>query len=846
MITITSHMMKKLWTPVLVFIILLVTFISILIYGIRIDGFTIGEINVRQLYIKLDKKLIVEVLHVKLPASSSQSNAREEIVKLLEYLPWLNQFFDTISIGTISYADEEVKLTYKNDVFYLDSDYLTIDAKINPKDKQTNVVIKQLLVKDFNLELRGDLDFDLINESGIFKGSFFVEEIGGDIALKLQNRQLSYLVKTDPFTTLEPFMKNLESHLHVEPQISEWVYQRIKAKEYQVNSLSGVIDLNSGNYFPQKMLASAKAKDVSVKFHDDVAPALIENLDIELKNNQLFFGINSADFEGISINRSSAYIYNLFTEKNGIVLTLQAQSPLDERIDTILRAYDINLPIKQTKGTSKSVVELDIGFNPFSFNAKGYFILKKSVLEIENEPFDIEQAFITLDNDDIFLDATRFSYKDFFDITTEGVFNTKSLKYNGIALIDALDIQYQNSSLLKVQGELTPILLDLNDGLFVQLPDFKTTLSFKKEMNIIDFQSLLTLKPYALILNELQIEDGKMQISTKDFKEFLVNANIKKIQTPFIKDNKPVNSLAFHANINENGLKLYSDGIRIEDDGKKEKIYLQNIDLMMDANSSTKRQKPIKLFANNSQIYSSKDDFISFKRYEVLSKDEQLELNGTLSQGGEIYYSKNPNALLLEASSLSDASINSFAKKRVFKDGTFSFFIRGLNDENYSGKFDINSSYLVQMSAYNNLIALINTIPSMAFFKSPGFNEDGYEIKKGNILFSRQGDILTLHIIELNGVSADIEGFGIVNLKDKTLEVDLQLKTLKDISGVIDKIPLVNYIVLGKDKSISTAIKLTGNLYDPKVETQVLQDSITSPFNILKRTIELPFKLFSD
>jgi len=200
----------------------------------------------------------------------------------------------------------------------------------------------------------------------------------------------------------------------------------------------------------------------------------------------------------------------------------------------------------------------------------------------------------------------------------------------------------------------------------------------------------------------------------------------------------------------------------------------------------------------------------------------------------------------LDMKNISDRSLNSFAQKTLVKNGQFSLLIRGNNDKNYSGNLSIKSTYLIQMNAYNNLIALINTLPSLAFFKSPGFNEDGYEIKSGNILFTRQEDILTLHAIELNGVSADIAGKGVVNLKDETLHVNLQLKTLKDVSGIIDKIPLINHIILGEDKSISTAITLSGNIQDPHIQTQVLQDTLVTPFNILRRTIELPFRLFND
>ena len=53
------------------------------------------------------------------------------------------------------------------------------------------------------------------------------------------------------------------------------------------------------------------------------------------------------------------------------------------------------------------------------------------------------------------------------------------------------------------------------------------------------------------------------------------------------------------------------------------------------------------------------------------------------------------------------------------------------------------------MKAYNNLIALLNTVPSLALFKSPGFDEKGYKIGSGDFVFSMKDDILTLHLIEL-------------------------------------------------------------------------------------------------
>ena len=98
--------------------------------------------------------------------------------------------------------------------------------------------------------------------------------------------------------------------------------------------------------------------------------------------------------------------------------------------------------------------------------------------------------------------------------------------------------------------------------------------------------------------------------------------------------------------------------------------------------------------------------------------------------------------------------------------------------------------------------------------------------------------------IKLDGFSANISGSGYINLATKEIDLELDIKTLKDISKFISKIPLVGYITLGDDKSISTHINIVGKIDNPTVKTQLLQDSLSSPLNILKRVIESPLKLF--
>ena len=111
-------------------------------------------------------------------------------------------------------------------------------------------------------------------------------------------------------------------------------------------------------------------------------------------------------------------------------------------------------------------------------------------------------------------------------------------------------------------------------------------------------------------------------------------------------------------------------------------------------------------------------------------------------------------------------------------------------------------------------------------------------------LGAKKGDILYITEMQLRGSSADIVGGGEVNLITDKLDLNLQIRTLKTFSSAIDMIPLVGGLILGDDKRISTNISVTGNVSDPKIETHLISDTLMSPVNIIKRTLELPLELF--
>ena len=168
----------------------------------------------------------------------------------------------------------------------------------------------------------------------------------------------------------------------------------------------------------------------------------------------------------------------------------------------------------------------------------------------------------------------------------------------------------------------------------------------------------------------------------------------------------------------------------------------------------------------------------------------------------------------------------------------------GENSKNFKAEVRFFGTYLKDYIFYQRLLSFLNSVPSLLSFKTPDFNDKGFTVKNGKILLTRKGDLIEFLAIEMIGTSADIGGRGTIDLKSKKINIDLELKILKDASGIIDKIPLINQIILGKDRSLSTVIAIRGTTEKPEYSTQILRDALLSPLKIIRNVLQAPFLIF--
>ncbi|MBT8348227.1 MAG: hypothetical protein HKP62_02115, partial [Sulfurovum sp.] len=165
----------------------------------------------------------------------------------------------------------------------------------------------------------------------------------------------------------------------------------------------------------------------------------------------------------------------------------------------------------------------------------------------------------------------------------------------------------------------------------------------------------------------------------------------------------------------------------------------------------------------------------------------------------------------------------------------------GNPDKTMRGEIIVEGGVMKDFKAYNNTLAFINTIPALASLQNPGYSVKGFTIEKGIAEYRMiKQDKIVFDSIYIKGKSATIAGTGEIDLKKKTIDLNLAIQSARELGKFVGSLPLVGYILMGKDKSMTFGLQITGTLDNPKVKTSAGEDILSLPLKILKRALESP------
>ncbi|MDR0666409.1 MAG: AsmA-like C-terminal domain-containing protein [Campylobacteraceae bacterium] len=813
--------------------------------GIRIDNLSVFNVNMTGLYIKLDKKLFLKAETIKINSNVTKSSSSSSLDEALDVIPYIHTFFSTIIINNIEYDNEKVQLTYKDENFYLNSSLLTLQTKIELTSRRKLILdVEEAHLKDIDITLKGILNADLRRKEYAFDGTYRLFDITGSAKLEIKNMILSYHINSNDFSSPKIVINNLLKYVKLDDTALNWIYGYTKAENYKLLYFAGKIDLAKRDFYPKSINALVKADNVNVTFNPQVPNANVEEVRVKIENNQILFLLTNPTYQDVNLTKADITIYNLADESRGIKIDLASNTHYNNAVNQIIKAYTgADIPIRQKSGKTQANVSIDVKFADSQVNVTADISLENADLQTSGVLMHAPDANIFLNNSIIKFQDARVQYGELFDISINGTLDANAKEMTAVSFIHSLSAEAKNRSIVSISNISTPFTLNiLDNGINLYFDELQSNLTFS-DTNVFSFNALEKLYPYSDIAKEYGIKTGRIILRSKDFKRLAGYANIRGLNLPLSYNGAPMRRFAGTFEITEDSFEAKTNNQRFGVSFKDEvNLTINSLDINIDTNGSGVflASTPISITAQNSSlIFNPSNSVLLADSYNISLKDNNLSLH-LLYNNTPLDFVKDENSFYIVTKNMKSEFLNPLANKEFFRKGSFDFYAKGENEDEFFGVLSLNETRLRDFKILNNLIAFFNTIPSLATLSDPMYSTSGFPVKNGTVEFIKSGDYLYVQTLFLEGYSSDIKGSGYIDLKTNGVYLDLRVFIIKSLSGIIDKIPLVNYIILGDEGTIEVRLSVRGTLDEPKIETNIINDALMSPFNMIKRVFELP------
>jgi len=818
--------------------------------GISIEHLKIAAFNLNGLYLKLDKKLILKIDKFTIPHTKKR-NTILNFEKDLDDINKILKFFDYISLKNIEFQDDKYTFLYTDHIFYITNNEFEVAAhNINRVGKELQGILDLIYIKKYDIRLFGKLVYNYEKDIALIHGDAQFKDIEVEFVINKQRDNFYYVAKSNNFKQLKPLI----DQFGLPQNISVWITDNVTADDYMIDSFKGMvkIDKDGIDLMPKSIIARATLKNAVIKFQRGISPVIADKLYIRFEDGDLLFNLDDPSFEKILLRGSRVSIVKLADLQPILKLNLLFEHRLDSKINNILQSYDIKLPIRQRDGKVKTDLKIDIDLLRKEVEFGGDFNITKSTLSIGYFDLSVERGNLHIEDNIVKLKKVILK-NDFIDGVAYGKIYLKKSEVAIKLNINKLYLGGKKDAFLSIEDRTIPIDIIYKNGANISLPSFLTF------MNISDINKSATielrdLKKFSNIVNELPISivGGNLRLSTDDYNRYDFNGRLDRDECFFYEENNSfcLTQIPIKGSFSKDSLILKAFDDRLIFDTKKSIINLNRLNLDLkkyfdkeDKNSTKKSKsvisKRIKVIANNSILRYNKHILLTDKYQLGILPNGNFHFRGTLGRDLVTVTKKSKN-LDIVANRIHDKMLHPLINFDGLQDGKYSVKISGVVGKRMRGTIRLDGGLMSDFKAYNNVLALINTIPALTTFKSPGFNSKGFKIEQGIVKFTIiNSNKLIFDSVLIEGKSATISGDGVIDLVSKKIDIDLAIQTAKPIDKLISSIPVVGYIITGDDKSIMTlGLHIGGTLDKPKAETHTVKDVLMLPFNLIKRTIK--------
>jgi len=364
------------------------------------------------------------------------------------------------------------------------------------------------------------------------------------------------------------------------------------------------------------------------------------------------------------------------------------------------------------------------------------------------------------------------------------------------------------------------------------------------------------IKPYLPDPGPLE-EGGNMEIKTKDFKTYTFKGILKRTSCfLYEKDDQCKTRVPFQGKVTAKGLDFYAFNKRFYYNKANSRVKITNLNIDLEEFLKAQKQeikkedkkKKEKGKQSKSLIILGKNSNLRYGDYSLVTDSYDIEVkpNGDIkaigsSSGDIIKFSKKKDILSMQALRIQDKVLHPLINFKGLQNGRYSLKKSGNPEGTMKGEIIVEGGVMKDFKAYNNTLAFINTIPALASLQNPGYSVKGFTIEEGIAEYRMiKKDKIIFDSIYIKGISATIAGTGEIDLKKKTINLNLAILSARELGKFVGSLPLVGYILMGEDKSMTFGLQITGTLDNPKVKTSAGGDILSLPLKILKRTLETP------
>ena len=835
----STHTMIR--NTLLIIPLLLVVLLYFLREGVAIDSLKIGHFQVQGLYLKLDKKLVARIHYFSYPGKRKAPD-KVAIGRQLDRLKLLSRYFTSIALDDVVLLDEHYRVVYRDNVLYLSSDTYEIAGTLQRKGNLLTGSVSLFRDKKNHVQWKGTYRYDYRKDLLHLKGTFAHQGITGDLEAERTADTLRFHVATQPFDQIKPLL----DVLNADADTREWLEDRIQADRYQILSLDGMLRMTEDGYAIEPMSLTGKARlgKATVRFEDGLKPVKVTAADVLLKKNVLYYTFQNPTYAQRSLAGSTLYLTNIFgTKPSKLHLELKAKTPYDATIAKVLKVYGVTLPLRQSSGQVRTSAIIDTMVRSGETHFKGRSQLSKGKFTFYGMPITVYGGEVTFDDHRATLHRVDAD-TGWLRALLSGTFTYGVPRVKLSVDIKRLSIGDKKSPFLLMKNKKkVPVRINWKKKTTIDLPLYKTKIVLNKTKGFtLTSGDIRPMQPYLKGVPSF-IKGGSVTVKTRDNKHYTFSGKTT-WPTSYLYDKKgPITQYPFNGTYNGKSASLKLLGGRIMYDSGKNLVKLDH--LYIDGKKLMDQNKKGSSASARVHVKGTRT-LIRYEKYVLLTDRFDLRVHGKSTKfvatkdGDTVRVDLNGNALVVKAHRIKAPMLRALINFGGLSGGHYSLDLQGNLKGTLRGVITIDGGTISRFKTYNNTIALFNTVPALAALKDPGFSKDGFEVKEGRIEFRVVKNRTYFDMIYVDGKSASISGKGTVSTINGAINMDLAVRTARGLGKLIGSLPIVGYILMGKDKSITTGVKVTGTLENPKVTTNVVMETLLAPFGMFIRTLQSP------